>query len=395
MPISVDSTHLTRSLAELVATNSINPSLVPEADGEAAIADVTARHMREAGLQVERYEPKPGRPSLIGRLVGTGQGPTLMLNAHYDTVGVEGMQAPFNPIIENDRLYGRGSYDMKGSLAACIEATRAIAMSEQALAGDVLIAAVADEEYASIGTADLLVRRERGELDFDAAIVTEPTSLALCVAHRGFTWLEIETQGLAAHGSRYHIGVDANIRMGRVLRELEALLSDLQARPGHPLLGPPSLHAAMIEGGVGISTYSPSCKLQIERRTVPPESQKTIENEIVNLLDSLQDDDPNFEATWKTSFHRDPFETLPDAPIARCVSTAAAGVLGKQPDVIGDSAWMDSALTSEAGVDTVVIGPHGQGAHAAVEWVDITSCVQLAEILAHAAIDFCNQGLDR
>ncbi len=395
MPISVDSTHLTRSLAELVATNSINPSLVPEADGEAAIADVTARHMREAGLQVERYEPKPGRPSLIGRLVGTGQGPTLMLNAHYDTVGVEGMQAPFNPIIENDRLYGRGSYDMKGSLAACIEATRAIAMSEQALAGDVLIAAVADEEYASIGTADLLVRRERGELDFDAAIVTEPTSLALCVAHRGFTWLEIETQGLAAHGSRYHIGVDANIRMGRVLRELEALLSDLQARPGHPLLGPPSLHASMIEGGVGISTYSPSCKLKIERRTVPPESQKTIENEIVNLLDSLQDDDPNFEATWKTSFHRDPFETLPDAPIARCVSTAAAGVLGKQPDVIGDSAWMDSALTSEAGVDTVVIGPHGQGAHAAVEWVDITSCVQLAEILAHAAIDFCNQGVDR
>ena len=265
--------YLEQIKASLPDKNIVTFTL-PDGEQEKTLKNVhkVIHHMREAGLQVERYEPKPGRPSLIGRLVGTGQGPTLMLNAHYDTVGVEGMQAPFNPIIENDRLYGRGSYDMKGSLAACIEATRAIAMSEQALAGDVLVAAVADEEYASIGTADLLVRRERGELDFDAAIVTEPTSLALCVAHRGFTWLEIETQGLAAHGSRYHIGVDANIRMGRVLRELEALLSDLQARPGHPLLGPPSLHASMIEGGVGISTYSPSCKLQIERRTVPPES---------------------------------------------------------------------------------------------------------------------------
>ena len=395
MPISVDSTRLTQSLVELVATNSINPSLALAAEGEAAIAEVTARHMREAGLQVERYESEPGRPSVVGRLVGTGEGPTLMLNAHYDTVGVEGMEAPFDPVIENDRLYGRGSYDMKGSLAACIEATRAIAVSGQTLAGDVLIAAVADEEYASIGTVDLLERRDRGELDFDAVIVTEPSSLALCVAHRGFTWLEIETQGYAAHGSRYQIGIDANIRMGRVLQQLEALLSDLQAGPGHPLLGPPSLHAALIEGGVGISTYSPSCKLQIERRTVPPETQETIENEIANLLDSLRNDDPTFESTWRTSFHRDPFETTPDALIARCVSTAAARVLGKHPDVMGDSAWMDSALTSEAGVDTVVIGPHGQGAHAAVEWVDITSCVQLAEILAHAAIDFCSRDMDR
>ena len=225
-------------------------------------------------------------------------------------------------------------------------------------------------------------------------IVTEPTSLALCVAHRGFTWLEVETRGHAAHGSRYQIGVDANIRMGRVLQRLESLLADLRTGPRHPLLGPPSLHAALIEGGVGISTYSPSCKLQIERRTVPPENQGTIEDEIAGLLDSLRNEDSTFEATWRTSFHRDPFETAPDAPIANCVSAAVTRVLGREPEVVGDSAWMDSALTADAGIDTVVIGPHGQGAHAAVEWVDIKSCVQVAQILAYAAIDFCNRRVE-
>ena len=389
MTFSTDSVRLTTVLAEFVATNSVNPTLVDGAPGETAIAAVTARHMREAGLSVTRYEPEEGRPSVIGRLAGTGGGPSLMLNAHYDTVGVEGMEAPFSPRIRNGRLYGRGAYDMKGALAACIEATRLLGASRIRLAGDVLVAAVADEEYASLGTADLIERRARGELAFDAAIVTEPTSLDLCVAHRGFTWIEITTRGRAAHGSRYQEGVDANLRMGRVLHRLEALIEELQSRPGHPLLGPPSMHAALLEGGSGISTYSPRCTLQLERRTVPPETRESVEGEISAVLEDLRAEDPALEVAWSTFFHREPFETTPGAPIAACVSRAVRTVLGRAPEVIGDSPWMDSALTQAAGVDSIVIGPHGAGAHADVEWVDLESCARLAEILAEAAHDYC------
>ncbi|WP_419162228.1 M20/M25/M40 family metallo-hydrolase [Candidatus Palauibacter sp.] len=389
MTLSADSRHLTAVLADLVSTNSVNPTLVPGAPGETTIARVATHHMLNAGLLVERYEPEAGRPSVVGRLRGTGDGPTLMLNAHYDTVGVEGMQTPFTARVEDGRMYGRGAYDMKGALAACVEATRLLHTSGVRLSGDVLVAAVADEEYASLGTADLVARRQRGELDFDAAIVTEPTSLDLCVAHRGFTWIEITTKGRAAHGSRYRVGVDANLRMGRVLHRLEALIEELQSRPGHPLLGPPSMHAALLEGGIGISTYSPHCTLRIERRTVPPESRESVEREISSVLDELRAEDPSLEVQSSTFFHREPFETTPDAPIAACVSRATSKVLGREPAVIGDSPWMDSALTQAAGVDTVVIGPHGAGAHADEEWVDLDSCARLAEVLAETALDYC------
>ncbi|MCG8470062.1 MAG: M20/M25/M40 family metallo-hydrolase [Gemmatimonadetes bacterium] len=384
-----DGRRLRGVLHDLVATDSVNPSLVEGAVGESAIAEVTAAHMREAGLSVETYEPEPGRPSVVGRLAGSGDGPTLMLNAHYDTVGVEGMDAPFEAAERDGRLYGRGAYDMKGALAACIEAAALLAGEGCDVAGDVLVAAVADEEYASLGTADLIERRENGELRFHAAIVTEPTSLDLCIAHRGFTWLEITTRGRAAHGSRYEEGIDANLHMGRVLAALDAHLERLQAGPGHSLLGPGSLHAALLRGGTGISTYSPSCSLRVERRTVPPETRAGVEREIADILDRLGGEDPTFRAEWRTVFHREPFETTEDAPIARCVSRAATSVLGSDPSIVGDTPWMDSALTAAAGVDTVVIGPHGEGAHADVEWVDVESCARLAEILATAAIDYC------
>jgi len=385
MRFEADTDRMLDTLRGLVATDSVNPDLVAGAAGEAAIAAVTEDAMRAAGLVTRRFEPQPGRPSVVGRRPG-GDGPALMLNAHYDTVGVEGMRAPFEPFVEDGRLYGRGAYDMKGALAACIEAARLLDDAGVELGGDLLVAAVSDEEYASLGTADLVERRARGELSFESAIVTEPTALRLCVAHRGFTWIEIETAGRAAHGSRYREGVDANLRMGRVLGRLETLLAELQAGPGHPLLGPPSLHAALLEGGVGISTYSPRCMLRIERRTVPPETRERVESEIATLLETLREEDPGFEAAWKTIFHREPFETSPDAPIARHVKDAVTEILGDPPTVFGDSPWMDSALLAAAGVDTVVIGPAGAGAHADVEWVDLASCARLAEVLASAAV---------
>jgi acetylornithine deacetylase len=380
---AIDRAYLTSTLQDLVRINSVNPTLTPGAPGEAEIAAYTAGALRALGLEVAVHEPQPGRPSVVGVLRGEGHGRSLMLNAHYDTVGVDGMEDPFSAKIDDGRLHGRGAYDMKGSLAACMATVKALVDAETHLDGDVLVAAVADEEHSSIGTTDLIER-----YPVDGAIVTEPSALDICIAHRGFTWLEVEVSGRAAHGSKYLEGVDANLRMGRFLARLEQLAQDLQARAGHPILGPPSLHAATLRGGSGLSTYADRCVVQIERRTVPPETQNLVETEICNLLTELRSDDPDLEIVYRTLFHREPFETTGDAPVVAAVQEAASRVLGRQPALIGNSPWMDSALLATAGVDTVVFGPSGAGAHAAEEGVDLASVITLAEVLAATAISY-------
>jgi acetylornithine deacetylase len=221
---SPDRDYALATLQGLVRINSINPSLVPGGAGEAEIAAYIAESLRGVGADVALHAPEPGRTSVVGVLRGTGGGRALMLNAHVDTVGVAGMDEPFSGALRGGRVYGRGAYDMKGSLAACLTALKALADSGARLRGDVLVAAVADEEYASLGTADLIDRYQ-----VDGAVVTEPTELDLCLAHKGFVWVEVETRGRAAHGSRFDLGVDANLRMGRYLARLEGLERELRA----------------------------------------------------------------------------------------------------------------------------------------------------------------------
>src|SRR5712691_5742855 len=237
----------TELLRQLVAINSINPDLVPDGPGEAEIARFVASWLESAGLEIELNEPEPGRPNVIGIVRGSGGGRSLILNAHMDTVGVAGMERPHEPLITGNRLYGRGAYDMKGGLASImVAAARAKPLN---LGGDVILTAVSDEEYASIGTASV-VKRWRA----DAAIVTEPTGLDVCVAHKGFVWLELETVGVAAHGSRPELGVDAIAAMGGVLMGVKRLGAELESSWPHPLLGTGSVHASLIEGGQELSS---------------------------------------------------------------------------------------------------------------------------------------------
>src|SRR2546430_1399265 len=275
MGIPIDRAYLVRTLTDLVRINSINPTLVPSGAGEAEIGEYVAGALARAGLDVRKIEPEPGRPSVVGVLEGARKGRSLMLNAHFDTVGVDGMPEPFSAAIRDGKLYGRGAYDMKGSLAACMTAVKALADSGALGTGRVVIAAVADEEYGSIGTAAGIP-----ECNTDGAIVTEPTALNVCLAHKGYLWIEVETQGRAAHGSRFQEGIDANMRMGRFLASLEKLERELRGRTGHALVGPPSLHRAMVSGGTGLSTYAARSRLQIERRTVPGETQAQAVREI-------------------------------------------------------------------------------------------------------------------
>jgi acetylornithine deacetylase len=382
--MKIDWDYTRETLVSLVRINSINPSLVPGAPGEREIASFIAESLQSVGLTTEIFEPETGRPSVLGRLRGTGGGRSLMLNAHCDTVDVAGMVEPFSGAIRDGKVYGRGSYDMKGSLAACMAAAKALADSGVQLRGDVCVAAVADEEYGSLGTSDLIQR-----VKVDGAIVTEPTALEVCLAHKGYLWIEVKITGRAAHGSKFDLGIDANMKMGQFLARLSVLERELRARRPHPLVGPPSLHAAMLSGGTGLSTYAPSSMVQIERRTIPGETETQAVGEIQAIVDALAAEDPDFHADVRPFFVRDPFEVAPDAAIVQAVDRAVTKVRGWAPAHIGDTPWMDAALLQVAGVETVVCGAAGAGAHADVEWVELESVLKLAEILAEAAVDYC------
>jgi acetylornithine deacetylase len=366
-------------LSELVAIDSVNPSLVPGAAGEARIADALATHMRGMGLEVHRQEVAPGRPNIIGVLEGVERGRTLMYCGHIDTVGVAGMEAPFTPVVRAGRLYGRGAQDMKAGVAAMIDAARVV-RDAGFRRGRLLIAAVVDEEYESIG-ADALVR----EWKADAAVVTEPTDLQIGVAHKGFAWGTIETRGRAAHGSRPQEGRDAILRMGRVLARLERLDRDLQARSPHPLLGTGSLHASIIRGGRELSSYPDECRLQLERRTVPGETVDTFAREMRDLLGELFEEDGEMEASMKIMFSRPAYELPATESLPRTLQTAAIAA-GADATTIGMSFWTDAAILGEAGIPSVLFGPGGAGLHSLEEYVTVDDVIKCRDALAALAL---------
>ncbi|HXE46285.1 MAG TPA: M20/M25/M40 family metallo-hydrolase [Conexibacter sp.] len=373
--------ELTALTSELVAIDSVNPSLVEGGAGEGRIADFVAAWARAQGLAVERLEAVPGRPSVLVRARGSGGGRTLLLCGHTDTVNVDGMPGAHRPRVDGDRLYGRGSYDMKAGLAAVLVAAREAAHA--GLRGDVVVAAVADEEYASLGVQEAL-----RVLHADAAIVTEPTELELVVAHKGFVWSEIEVSGVAAHGSRPHLGVDAIAKSGPLLAALGALDAALRER-AHPLLGRPSVHASTIAGGVELSSYPARCVVGLERRTLPGETGAEIERELERLLQRCRVADPELVATQRTLLVREPFEISPDAELVQVTSASAAAVTGSAPKIAGASYWADAAFIAAAGIPTVMIGPGGAGAHALEEWVSLSDTETLTRTLVGVARRIC------
>jgi acetylornithine deacetylase len=276
---------------------------------------------------------------------------------------------------------------MKGSLAAMLGAVKALVDAGVRLQGNLLYAAVADEEDRSLGTRHL-VQRYRA----DGAVVTEPTEMQVVTAHRGMLWYEVETLGRAAHGSRFQEGIDAITHMGRFLKKLDRLQGDLLDREPHPLVGLPSLHASWIEGGTDWSTYPAGCRLRLERRSVPGESAAEITAELETILTTLSVQDPDFNARLRQLLAREPLETGPDSELIRALQGAFSEQLNRSPELTGASYWSDAALLAEAGMDAVLLGPVGGGLHAREEWVELDSVYALAGVLASTAAAYCGVG---
>jgi len=371
-------------LSDLIAIDSVNPSLVPGGAGEKAIAAAIASAMSSWGLKVEVSDVSAGRPNVVGVLEGKSPGKSLMFCGHTDTVGVADMIAPFQPVELDGRLYGRGSQDMKGGVAAMLGAAHKLATSGGLKAGRLIVAAVADEEHASLG-AEELVKRWRA----DAAVVTEPTDLMVVVGHKGFSWVEITTTGLAAHGSRCRDGRDAILRMGRVLSRLEALDREIQARPPHPVQGTGSLHASLIEGGRELSTYPDRCTLKLERRTIGTEPKDIALAEVQKILSDLKEQDSEFSSSAELMFDRVPFETPPNHELPFKLEDALRSI-GRTPERGGVSYWTDAAVLAAAGIPTVVFGPGGEGLHGLKEYVRISDVLECRDALVELARRFCS-----
>lgn len=376
-PLSRES--VLEALQLLVRTPSVNPTLAPgEGTGELEIAKAACAWFADRKIEAWVEEIEPSRANAVAR-IGGGHGPSLVFCAHLDTVSTAGMTIPpFEPRVEGNRIYGRGSYDMKGGAASLMGAVAKLA--QENLNGTIWVALVADEEYASIGAQHFVANHKA-----DACVVTEPSEGQLILAHKGFVWAEITTEGHAAHGSRWDLGVSAIGKMGRIIAALEEFdRTELRARK-HPLVGPASQHCAIIQGGTGLTTYSPSCTLQVERRTLPGETPQQAMDDIRAAIARSGE-----QAQVRMILERSPLVCPRDAKIATAVRESAKQICGAEPKEAGVQYWMDAAIFAAAGMETVNYGGTGDGAHQNVEWADLDSVVSCAHVLAETGRRYCS-----
>jgi acetylornithine deacetylase len=372
-------------LDELITIDSVNPDLVPGASGEARIAEFVIDWLIHRGFTCQRLEDRPGRPSVVATARGRGGGRSLMLNGHLDTVSLASYDGDgLAPQHRDGKVFGRGAYDMKSGVAAIMVAANVAKTHE--LRGDVVLALVADEEHSSAGTAEVL-----RHYSADAAVVVEPSGLDLVLAHLGFAWFEVVIEGIAAHGSRPDLGIDAITKAGKFLVELERHASNLTARSSpHPLLSAGSLHASVIDGGQELSSYPARCTIGLERRTTVGEDTSTVEAELRSMLEAIARDDPDFRYTLRAGLHRSPFAADPDHPIATTISRCFERLVGRPIIRRGERFWTDCALLADAGIPAVLFGVDGAGAHAATEWVTIDSLRDTTRVLIDTLVEYCN-----
>lgn len=388
-------TALTR---RLVAIDATNPSLVAGGAGERELALVVADWLAERGLEVRLVGADPARPSVLARRRGVGGGRTLMLAGHLDTVGgpgtgtgtarASGTGVTTGADPAGGRIVGRGAYDMAGGLAAAM----IVASTAPAdLAGDLLLAFAADEEFASVGMEELLAEldtRTETSVDVrgprpDAAVVLEPTDLEVTLAHRGFAWYRVEYEGRAAHGSQPELGDDAIARALDGLVALRELGARLGAAQQHPLLDAGSVRVATIEGGSDAATVADRCVLVVERRTLPGDGDPGLE-----LAEVLA---PSQPARIVPLVARPAMEADPDSLVARAVLAAVEAATGRPAARRGDPWWTDAGLIAEAGIPVVLVGAAGGGAHADEEWVSTDSLAALVHVLEGVIRAVCGQ----
>jgi succinyl-diaminopimelate desuccinylase len=361
-------------LNELIALPSVNPAFLPPGDaraGEQLVADFAAVTAARCGLDIEFQKALPGRVNLIARLrPKIRASKTILLAPHLDTVPAA-HENQFTPRKEGDRLFGRGACDTKGSVAAMLSALCTLAKSRQRpRETEIIFAGLVDEESAQAGSRALA----KSNLKADLAIVGEPTSLQVVTAHKGNIWLQLETRGRSAHGSRPELGRNAVHAMARVVEALETGYASALRRRRHPLLGHATVNVGTICGGTQPNIVPASCVISVDRRTLPGESEPAVQREVETFLARKK-----LQVTFSSGRTAPclPMETPASHPLVRQFLRSAG-----QRKPAGVHFFCDAAVLAEGGIPSVVFGPGDIAqAHTADEWISLRSLEHAKEML--------------
>lgn len=372
-------------LKELVKINSVNP-FEGKGDGEAEISEFIGDRLRSYGAQIRLQKVKGKRTNVIGTVKGSGGGRTLMLNGHVDTVGFTAeTKNPFGAVIDTKgMLHGRGACDMKGSIASMLGAIKSLAESGTELKGDLIFTGVIDEEYLSAGT-NAIVK----EYSSDAAIVGEPTSLDIAIAHKGYAWVGVEVHGRAAHGSVPEKGIDAIVKASKLVGRLSELQETYKST-SHPLLGNPKMHMSIIAGGTEWSIVPESCSIRMERRTLPGEPLNVAVKEVKEVVRELSAEDPEFSATVTDFFGQPALDISRGEPVVGALTSAYKDIMHHKPKIVGVPYWTDAALLVSKGIPACLFGPGDiRLAHSADEYVPVKEVEKGSLIFEETIRNFC------
>lgn len=363
-----------QTLSELVRINSINSSY-EGGPGEAEAATYVRRFFEQRGIEVWEQEVFPGRNNVIARIPGRDSTRRIVFEAHMDTVSIKGMTIdPFDPVVRDGKMHGRGSVDDKAGLAAMMHAVADIHASGELPPCEVWMAAVVDEEYSFRGVVKLCEG-----LQAAAAVVAEPTEFRCVIASKGVLRWRIKTKGKAAHSSKPHLGVNAITAMARVVLALNEDHARMQPA-AHPLLGPGTCNVGVIHGGVQVNFVPDEAVIEIDRRLLPGEEVPQVLERYQALLDALMKQHPDVVAEMETPMLQDwAFQTDAAAPLVQLARTLL-GEMGRNDEVCGVPFGSDASKFSRMGIPTILFGPGSiDQAHAAVEYVE---CAEVEKALA-------------
>lgn len=385
-----DVVGLTQTLTKIDSTNS-SLSLTGGA-GETEIVDYISAWFAHRDIEYHRVETVPGRPSVVGifRGLSSGKAPKLMFNGHVDTVSTSSYEAdPLSGEIGHKNgeqaVFGRGCLDMKGGLAASLAALAYAKGLGHPFEGDVIVAAVSDEEDASQGTQDIIAAGWKA----DFAVVPEPTNGKLVTAHKGFVWIEIDILGTAAHGSDPSAGQDSILHSSWFLQAFEEYQKTL---PIDELLGPATAHCGLIKGGEEPSSYPAKCTITLEFRTIPEQTEQSLLTDMSTLLEQVSNKKPNFQYSEpRITIVRPPQKLPHDHPLVQKAVDAATFIQGHPVEMGTAPFWCDAAFLTQSGTPSIVLGPKGEGLHAKEEWVSVKSLIQTTDIFCLIMDSFCRE----
>ena len=379
--LNVDESRLVDDLVAMVGIPSVNTFGLEEHEVpiEEGMALYFEKRLSELGLSVQSQNVENGRRNVWGTLKGAGNGPTILLAGHFDTVGVAAYEGPFNSVVANGNVYGRGSCDMKAGLAAYLEVIRLIQESGQPLSGDVIIAGIVDEEHAMIGSANFGQTGPK----VDYAIVAEPSSLNISAAHKGQVCLSITTTGKSVHSSMPELGINAIYHMNALITELQHYAGELERRPADAVCGKPSFSLGVINGGQNASSVPDHCEITLDRRTIPGESFESVMAELTEIVEKVASQIPDFRYTFsEPSLNVPPLSTDLQSAVFTSVFAACKKVLGREPAVLP---FPGSTDAPNFGVPAVICGAGALAqAHSLNEYVPIDEMVSAVEIYIHA-----------